>query len=231
MPNVKSKRLIPRENRQTNIDYSDMAALQEHPLGAVRRGLYAAHLAHHRMRRGLSQAELARQLDVAQPTVDKWERGLTGLSWLDARRVAEVLQLHPKLLYGDPLLRSDAAVTPPREGAVLFSGPNGPPAGAGQRWWQITGSRLDAIGLPDGCLVLIGPAEDLRDGDLVLAALAETDGSTHNLLRIVAGDYLVGAVHGPTQPAPLPLTPGRLAIRGVGLATFRFLRTSDPTSG
>lgn len=42
-------------------------------------------------RRGLTAAELARALDVSQPTVHAWLHGLHGLRWGNAQRVAEAL--------------------------------------------------------------------------------------------------------------------------------------------
>ncbi len=50
---------------------------------------------------GLTAADLARKLDVSQPTVHAWVTGLHGMRWLNARRVAKVLGVTPSwLMFG-----------------------------------------------------------------------------------------------------------------------------------
>ena len=50
---------------------------------------------------GLTAADLARKLDVSQPTVHAWVTGLHGMRWNNARRVAKVLGVTPAwLMFG-----------------------------------------------------------------------------------------------------------------------------------
>ena len=53
---------------------------------------------------GLSAADLARKLDVSQPTVHAWVTGLHGMRWNNARRVAKAVGVTPAwLMFGaDP---------------------------------------------------------------------------------------------------------------------------------
>ncbi len=59
---------------------------------------------------GLSAADLARKLDVSQPTVHAWVTGLHGMRWANARRVAKAVGVTPSwLMFGaDPVLESTA---------------------------------------------------------------------------------------------------------------------------
>lgn len=60
--------------------------------------------------RGLSAADLARALAVSQPTVHAWVKGLHGIRWTNARRVAKVLDVTPAwLMFGaDPVAEGTA---------------------------------------------------------------------------------------------------------------------------
>ena len=50
---------------------------------------------------GLTAADLARKLDVSQPTVHAWVTGLHGMRWTNARRVAKALAVTPAwLMFG-----------------------------------------------------------------------------------------------------------------------------------
>ncbi len=50
---------------------------------------------------GLSAADLARKLDVSQPTVHAWVTGLHGIRWSNARRAAKALGVTPAwLMFG-----------------------------------------------------------------------------------------------------------------------------------
>ena len=50
---------------------------------------------------GLSAADLARKLDVSQPTVHAWVTGLHGIRWSNARRAAKALDVTPAwLMFG-----------------------------------------------------------------------------------------------------------------------------------
>ena len=59
---------------------------------------------------GLSAADLARKLDVSQPTVHAWVTGLHGMRWANARRVAKVIGVTPSwLMFGaDPAAENTA---------------------------------------------------------------------------------------------------------------------------
>ncbi len=59
---------------------------------------------------GLSAADLARKLEVSQPTVHAWVTGLHGMRWANARRVAKAVGVTPSwLMFGaDPVLESTA---------------------------------------------------------------------------------------------------------------------------
>ena len=59
---------------------------------------------------GLTAADLARKLDVSQPTVHAWVTGLHGMRWNNARRVAKVLGVTPSwLMFGaDPVAEGSA---------------------------------------------------------------------------------------------------------------------------
>ncbi len=59
---------------------------------------------------GLTAADLARKLDVSQPTVHAWVTGLHGMRWTNARRVAKVLGVTPAwLMFGaDPVAEGAA---------------------------------------------------------------------------------------------------------------------------
>ena len=59
---------------------------------------------------GLSAADLARKLDVSQPTVHAWVTGLHGMRWSNARRVAKAVGVTPSwLMFGaDPSAESNA---------------------------------------------------------------------------------------------------------------------------
>jgi transcriptional regulator with XRE-family HTH domain len=54
---------------------------------------------------GMSAADLARKLDVSQPTVHAWVTGLHGMRWTNARRVAKAVGVTPAwLMFGaDPV--------------------------------------------------------------------------------------------------------------------------------
>ena len=58
----------------------------------------------------LTAADLARKLDVSQPTVHAWVTGLHGMRWANARRVAKVLGVTPAwLMFGaDPVAEGAA---------------------------------------------------------------------------------------------------------------------------
>ena len=50
---------------------------------------------------GLTAADLARKLDVSQPTVHAWVTGLHGMRWTNARRVAKAVGVTPSwLMFG-----------------------------------------------------------------------------------------------------------------------------------
>src|SRR5579875_4180893 len=50
---------------------------------------------------GLTAADLARKLDVSQPTVHAWITGLHGMRWNNARRVAKAVGVSPAwLMFG-----------------------------------------------------------------------------------------------------------------------------------
>lgn len=50
---------------------------------------------------GLTAADLARKLDVSQPTVHAWVTGLHGMRWTNARRVAKAVGVSPAwLMFG-----------------------------------------------------------------------------------------------------------------------------------
>lgn len=59
---------------------------------------------------GLSAADLARKLEVSQPTVHAWVTGLHGMRWTNARRVAKAVGVTPSwLMFGaDPVAESTA---------------------------------------------------------------------------------------------------------------------------
>ena len=59
---------------------------------------------------GLTAADLARKLEVSQPTVHAWVTGLHGMRWTNARRVAKVLGVTPSwLMFGaDPVAEGSA---------------------------------------------------------------------------------------------------------------------------
>jgi transcriptional regulator with XRE-family HTH domain len=50
---------------------------------------------------GLTAADLARKLEVSQPTVHAWVTGLHGMRWANARRVAKAVGVTPSwLMFG-----------------------------------------------------------------------------------------------------------------------------------
>ena len=59
---------------------------------------------------GLTAADLARKLDVSQPTVHAWVTGLHGMRWTNARRVAKAVGVTPSyLMFGaDPVAEGAA---------------------------------------------------------------------------------------------------------------------------
>lgn len=59
---------------------------------------------------GLTAADLARKLDVSQPTVHAWVTGLHGMRWTNARRVAKAVGVTPSwLMFGaDPVAEGTA---------------------------------------------------------------------------------------------------------------------------
>jgi transcriptional regulator with XRE-family HTH domain len=59
---------------------------------------------------GLTAADLARKLDVSQPTVHAWVTGLHGMRWANARRVAKAVGTTPAfLMFGaDPAAEGNA---------------------------------------------------------------------------------------------------------------------------
>ncbi len=59
---------------------------------------------------GLTAADLARKLDVSQPTVHAWVTGLHGMRWANARRVAKAIGVSPAwLMFGtDPTAEGTA---------------------------------------------------------------------------------------------------------------------------
>ena len=59
---------------------------------------------------GMSAADLARKLEVSQPTVHAWVTGLHGIRWTNARRAAKALGVTPSwLMFGaDPVAESTA---------------------------------------------------------------------------------------------------------------------------
>ncbi len=59
---------------------------------------------------GLTAADLARKLDVSQPTVHAWVTGLHGMRYANARRVAKALNVTPSwLMFGaDPVAEGAA---------------------------------------------------------------------------------------------------------------------------
>ncbi len=59
---------------------------------------------------GLTAADLARKLDVSQPTVHAWVTGLHGMRWANARRVAKTVGVTPAwLMFGaDPVAEGSA---------------------------------------------------------------------------------------------------------------------------
>lgn len=60
--------------------------------------------------RGLTAADLARKLDVSQPTVHAWVSGLHGMRWTNARRAAKALNITPAwLMFGSDAQAEGAA--------------------------------------------------------------------------------------------------------------------------
>jgi transcriptional regulator with XRE-family HTH domain len=59
---------------------------------------------------GMTAADLARKLDVSQPTVHAWVTGLHGIRWTNARRAAKALGVTPSwLMFGaDPVAEGSA---------------------------------------------------------------------------------------------------------------------------
>ena len=59
---------------------------------------------------GMTAADLARKLDVSQPTVHAWVTGLHGIRWANARRAAKALGVTPSwLMFGaDPVAEGTA---------------------------------------------------------------------------------------------------------------------------
>ena len=59
---------------------------------------------------GMSAADLARKLEVSQPTVHAWVTGLHGIRWTNARRAAKALGVTPAwLMFGaDPVAEGSA---------------------------------------------------------------------------------------------------------------------------
>jgi transcriptional regulator with XRE-family HTH domain len=59
---------------------------------------------------GLSAADLARKLDVSQPTVHAWVTGLHGIRWSNARRAAKALGVTPAwLMFGADAIAEGSA--------------------------------------------------------------------------------------------------------------------------
>ena len=59
---------------------------------------------------GLTAADLARKLDVSQPTVHAWVTGLHGMRWTNARRVAKALSVTPAwLMFGSDAVAESSA--------------------------------------------------------------------------------------------------------------------------
>ncbi len=59
---------------------------------------------------GLTAADLARKLDVSQPTVHAWVTGLHGMRWTNARRVAKALGVTPAwLMFGSDAMAEGSA--------------------------------------------------------------------------------------------------------------------------
>ncbi len=62
---------------------------------------------------GLTAADLARKLDVSQPTVHAWVTGLHGMRWANARRVAKAVGVTPAFL----MFGADASAEGTTQGA------------------------------------------------------------------------------------------------------------------
>jgi transcriptional regulator with XRE-family HTH domain len=59
---------------------------------------------------GFSAADLARKLDVSQPTVHAWVTGLHGIRWSNARRAAKALGVTPAwLMFGADAIAEGSA--------------------------------------------------------------------------------------------------------------------------
>ena len=68
---------------------------------------------------GLTAADLARKLDVSQPTVHAWITGLHGMRWANARRVAKALGITPAWLMFGSDAQAESAVQGAEELALL----------------------------------------------------------------------------------------------------------------
>jgi transcriptional regulator with XRE-family HTH domain len=54
-----------------------------------------------REKRGLSQSQLAREMEMTETTIRNWEHGRTGLDWFErVARLCDVLQCTPNELFG-----------------------------------------------------------------------------------------------------------------------------------
>ena len=69
--------------------------------------------------RGLTAADLARKLDVSQPTVHAWVTGLHGMRWANARRTAKALGITPAWLMFGADAQAEGSVQGAEELALL----------------------------------------------------------------------------------------------------------------
>ena len=84
--------------------------------------------------RGLTAADLARKLDVSQPTVHAWVTGLHGMRWANARRAAKALGITPAWLMFGADAQAESAAQGAEELALL-------------RVWRELGEREQALAM------------------------------------------------------------------------------------
>lgn len=182
--------------------------------------------------KGWSQTELARQAGVDPSTLSRFFREVNPGAMLQSHTIEKIARVG-----GIPPFREEPPKKPrgysESEANRYWSSSPDPlieAAIAGIRRkldsidpWSLNSAALEFAGYSPGDILVVDPAEEPENGDIVLAYLPEADDATTNgaIFRIYEDPYLVAATRTPHLQKPLHIVRDQIRVAGVVVASLR----------
>lgn len=181
--------------------------------------------------KGWSQTELARQAGVDPSTLSRFFREVNPGAMLQSHTIEKIARVG-----GIPPFREEPPEKPRgySAGEAARYGSSSPDplilaAIAGMREtlnnvdpWQLNSSALEYAGYSPGDVLIVDPADEPENGDIVLAYLPDPeDLSDGAIFRIYEDPYLVAATRTPHLQKPLHIVRDQVRVAGVVVASLR----------